>query len=292
MFQKAWPILVVDDEPDVLSITQLVLKDVKIDGVPLRISTARSKQDAIELLNADTGPEAAPPFAVAFIDVVMETDHAGLDLCEYIRQELRNQATQLFIRTGQAGIAPERSVVDLYDINGYFTKVETTEDKLYSLVKAGVRQHELVTASMILFRLLSQAIGKSNEAITSMMSAFAQSLQREPAGTDLRQFDHELAIVIGGSVFASLGLDQAGIVADCRRLNSLGGTRLNDEGDAFIFEQGALMFSCPASPSNDEAFMLYRGVHLPSRGRLLLDVGFLRALATLVTTSRRSAVAA
>src|SRR5437868_9704404 len=123
MFQKAWPILVVADEPDVLSITQLVLKDVKIDGVPLRISTARSKQDAIELLNADTGPEAAPPFAVAFIDVVMETDHAGLDLCEYIRQELRNQATQLFIRTGQAGIAPERSVVDLYDINGYFTKV-------------------------------------------------------------------------------------------------------------------------------------------------------------------------
>lgn len=30
--------------------------------------------------------------------------------------------------------------MDRYDINGYFTKVEATEDKLYSLVKSGVRQ--------------------------------------------------------------------------------------------------------------------------------------------------------
>jgi hypothetical protein len=40
MFQKAWPVLVVDNEPDVLSITRLALKDVEIDGVPLRVETA------------------------------------------------------------------------------------------------------------------------------------------------------------------------------------------------------------------------------------------------------------
>src|ERR1051326_4599666 len=141
MFQKQWPILLVDDEPDVLAVTRLALKNIRVDGVPLRLSTAGSKAEAIELLSGSFGRAAAPYFAVAFIDVVMETEHAGLELCEYIRQDLRNQTTQLYIRTGQSGVAPERSVIDLYDINGYFTKVETTEDKLYSLVKAGVRQH-------------------------------------------------------------------------------------------------------------------------------------------------------
>jgi hypothetical protein len=35
MLQKEWPILVVDDEPDVLAVTRLVLKDVQVDGTPL-----------------------------------------------------------------------------------------------------------------------------------------------------------------------------------------------------------------------------------------------------------------
>ena len=37
-------------------------------------------------------------------------------------------------------MSPERAVLDRYDINGYFTKAEATEDKLYSLVKS-VRQY-------------------------------------------------------------------------------------------------------------------------------------------------------
>ena len=81
--------------------------------------------------------------AVAFIDVVMETDTAGLELCQFIRETQRNRVTTLYIRTGQPGVAPERSVIDRYDISGYFTKVELTEDKLYSLVKAGARQYKL-----------------------------------------------------------------------------------------------------------------------------------------------------
>jgi hypothetical protein len=84
--------------------------------------------------------EVGCSLAVAFIDVVMETDRAGLELCEFIRKDMGNRLTQIFIRTGQPGVAPERQVIDTYDINGYFTKVEATEDKLYSLVKSSVRQ--------------------------------------------------------------------------------------------------------------------------------------------------------
>jgi hypothetical protein len=77
---------------------------------------------------------------VALIDVVMESDQAGLELCQHIRQALGNHSMQLFIRTGQPGLAPERQVIDDYDISGYFTKQELTEQKLYTLVKSGVRQ--------------------------------------------------------------------------------------------------------------------------------------------------------
>jgi CheY-like chemotaxis protein len=142
MFFNEWNILVVDDEPDVLAVTKLALRGVTVFGLPVKIHTAGSKAQAIELLK---GPLALlgssePIVAVALVDVVMESDQAGLELCKYIREEAGGHSVQLYIRTGQPGIAPERSIIDDYDISGYFTKVELTEQKLYTLVKSGVRQ--------------------------------------------------------------------------------------------------------------------------------------------------------
>jgi CheY-like chemotaxis protein len=142
MLFKEWNILLVDDEPDVLSVSKLALRDTTVYGLPIKIHTAHSKAEAIELLNGPLAIQgiAEGSLAVAFIDVVMESDYAGLELCEYIRETLKNRVAQLFIRTGQPGLAPERTVIDRYDISGYFTKVETTESKLYSFVKSGIRQ--------------------------------------------------------------------------------------------------------------------------------------------------------
>lgn len=142
MFFDEWNVLVVDDELDVLSVTKLALGDVQVYGLPVRLHTARSKAEAISLLN---GPLMVQGMneraaAVALVDVVMENDLAGLELCQYIREQLRDNAIQLFVRTGQPGIASERSVIDRYDISGYFTKVEATSDKLYTFVKSGIRQ--------------------------------------------------------------------------------------------------------------------------------------------------------
>ena len=142
MFFTEWNILVVDDEPDVLAVTKLALRDVTVYGLPVKIHTAGSKAEAIELLKGPLTLQGSsePIVAVALVDVVMESDQAGLELCEYIRNEAGGHSVQLFIRTGQPGIAPERRVIDDYDISGYFTKVELSEQKLYTLVKSGVRQ--------------------------------------------------------------------------------------------------------------------------------------------------------
>src|SRR5262249_5416603 len=127
MYQKEWEILIVDDDPDVLQVSKLAMKNFKVYDQPLKIYTCKSKAEAIELF--ETKGSFVPAWAVAFIDVVMETEKAGLEVCQYIREH-GNSTMQLYVRTGQPGVAPERSVIDKYDINGYFTKAELTEDKL------------------------------------------------------------------------------------------------------------------------------------------------------------------
>lgn len=142
MLFKEWNVLLVDDEPDVLTVTKLALRDMRVYDLPLKIHAASSKAEAIELLNTKLAISGMPgaAVAVALIDVVMETDHAGLDLCKQIRGGMKNWSSQLYIRTGQPGIAPERKVIDEYDISGYISKVDATEQKLYTLIKSGVRQ--------------------------------------------------------------------------------------------------------------------------------------------------------
>lgn len=78
MFFKHWPVLLVDDEPDVLAISRLAMKNFEVYGLPLKIYTARSKQEALWLINDDV--EVGCSLAVALLDVVMETERAGLEL--------------------------------------------------------------------------------------------------------------------------------------------------------------------------------------------------------------------
>lgn len=184
MFNTSWPVLLVDDEPDVLQLSKLVMQDFTVYGLPLELHTAGSKAEAIELMNTKLIPilptVPAPRVAVAFIDVVMESDTAGLELCEHIREKMGNKVIQLFIRTGQPGVAPERDVIDRYDINGYFTKAEATEDKLYSLVKSGVRQYLSFTAAMASSMIMSVAIAASGsrQSLKGVLQAMPM-LQRE-----------------------------------------------------------------------------------------------------------------
>ena len=87
--------------------------------------------------------------AIAFIlsvsvllDVIMETDAAGLDLVEYIRNEIKNETVRIILRTGQPGQAPERRVIVEYDINDYKAKTELTADKLFTSLTAALRSYQ------------------------------------------------------------------------------------------------------------------------------------------------------
>ncbi|MEF7612435.1 DUF3369 domain-containing protein [Aquincola sp. MAHUQ-54] len=135
-----WRVLVVDDAAEVHSITRLTLSDFEYLGRPLAFLGATSAAEARELLAATTD------IALAFIDVVMETDHAGLDLVTHIRNVLGDRNMRIILRTGQPGMAPERQVIRDFEINDYMNKTQASADKLYTSTLAALRAYDgLVT---------------------------------------------------------------------------------------------------------------------------------------------------
>ncbi|MCI0580384.1 MAG: response regulator [Chloroflexi bacterium] len=244
MFNTSWPILIVDDEPDVLQLSKLVMEDFTVYGLPVELHTAESKAQALELIKTKLIPVLpsvpAPRVSVAFIDVVMESDTAGLELCEYIRETMGNKVVQLFIRTGQPGVAPEREVIDRYDINGYFTKAEATEDKLYSLVKSGVRQYLSFTAAMAASTIMSVAIAASGSR---------QSLKGVLQALPMLRRDGHFLFVDGEPIVG--GLDEAEAQELAARLGRLEGQAImggkfavdNDRNMLFAVEGNAMKAS-------------------------------------------------
>src|SRR5215207_3173805 len=131
-----WKVLVIDDDPAVHDGTRFALYDYTLNGQGLDIVSAYSAAEGRELLRAH------PDAAVVFLDVVMETDSAGLDLVDVIRKELKNETVRIILRTGQPGQAPEQRVIVDYDINDYKAKTELTADRLFTTMTAALRGYQ------------------------------------------------------------------------------------------------------------------------------------------------------
>jgi len=137
---QVWRVLIVDDEPDVHRATTFALSDVMIMGRTLEFLHAYSSEQAISLLRQEAG------IAVILLDVVMESEHAGLDLVKTIRQSLKLSDVRIILRTGQPGQAPEIETIHDYDINDYKTKSELTRTKLFASITSAVRAYQQIRA--------------------------------------------------------------------------------------------------------------------------------------------------
>lgn len=136
MDARKWKIAVIDDDPAVHDGTRFALSDYSLNGQRLEILSAHSAAEGRKLMAAHND------IAAVLLDVIMETDVAGLDLVEYIRNELKNETVRIILRTGQPGQAPERRVIVQYDINDYKAKTELTADKLFTSLTAALRSYQ------------------------------------------------------------------------------------------------------------------------------------------------------
>ena len=159
-----WRVLIVDDDVDVHVVTKFALSQASFQGRRLSFLHAYSGAEALALLRG------TPDIAVVLLDVIMETQDAGLQVARQIREDLHNSAVRIILRTGQPGQALEHRIIIDYDINDFWCKTDLTTRKLFTTVIASLRTYA--------------ALREAQQQVAELAAALAQcsDAPAEPAG--------------------------------------------------------------------------------------------------------------
>jgi len=196
MSDEVWKVLIIDDDEGIHSITKMVFRTHEFEHRPIQLIHAFSAREAYNIL------QKQPDIAVILLDVVMETDDAGLNLVNIIRHELHQSDVRIILRTGHPGFAPQSEVIMQYDINDYLSKAELSASRLTTAVLVAIRSYRDIKNSKLKATHDSSII--TNQAITEHHTVDEQSLIAEVAlhldktleriqqeSSKLQQFNHK-----------------------------------------------------------------------------------------------------
>lgn len=227
--RDSWKVLVVDDEPEVHAVTKLALSDFVFQEKDLEFISAHSGAEAKQIILEHDD------IAVVLLDVVMETDDAGLQVAEFIRNEAHNHFTRIILRTGQPGQAPEKDVIVNYDINDYKSKTELTAQKLFTVIIATLRSYRDIVSIEESRKGLEKIISASADlfsihSLENFIDGIIQQLSSLLGGaTDAAYITNALASVSGGGagdiggflVFTSTGENQMDVTKSLQPLEDV-----------------------------------------------------------------------
>ncbi len=198
-----WRVLIVDDEPDVHEVTNMVFKRFQLDGRPL------------EILHAYTGTQARnflqehDDIALVLLDVVMETERSGLDFVRWCREELGNRFVRIVLRTGQPGQAPEQQVIVDYDINDYREKTELDRKRFFTVMITALRGYRDIMAV---------------EQARQVQLRYRKGLERVLEATNSLFEQRRLSDFAGGllqQIMAILRLSEKGVLVQARGVSGV-----------------------------------------------------------------------
>jgi len=204
--KASWKVLIIDDEQEVHAVTRMVLSDFEYAGRDLQFLSAYSAAEALQILDAERD------IAVALVDVVMEQEQAGLRVIRYIRDTLGDHFMRIILRTGQPGQAPEREIVQEYDINDYKEKTELTAQKLFSCIYTALGNYRALTSLEANRRGLVKVIeGSADLFKQTSLEHFLQGVLEQV--TSLLFLDREAVYIRRVGVSANTKDDQQMILA-------------------------------------------------------------------------------
>lgn len=190
-----WNVLVVDDDEEIHSVTRLALSDLILNDKKLHFHHAYSGDQALKMME-----QLGDRLAIVLLDVVMETDDAGLVVARKMREELGLLEPRIILRTGQPGYAPEESVIKEYDINDYKTKTELTRSKLVTTIIASLRSYQQILT-----------INQSRQGLEKIIESAANLLEEH----SVKGFCEGIVTQISSLI----GLDAGGVV--CARAGAV-----------------------------------------------------------------------
>jgi len=232
---RPWKIMIVDDDPGIHDVTMLALDGFTFGNRDLEFVQCFSGEEAMQAIRLH------PDTACILLDVVMETDSAGLDVARKIREEEGNTMVRIVLRTGQPGQAPERDVIRDYDINDYKEKTELTSIKLFTLMHSVLRSYRdiqtieaskrglthIIEASANIFKLSSidQFAGGVLEQLTALLHIEPGALYMNSGGLAAQYEDDCLRVIAGTGGYSVENGTNADLVLNEEQLNTLSDVR-------------------------------------------------------------------
>jgi len=230
-----WKIMIVDDDPGIHDVTKLALDGFTFAERELQFIQCFSGKEALRAIREH------PDTAIILLDVVMETDSAGLDVAKKIREEVGNSMVRIVLRTGQPGQAPERQVIRDYDINDYKEKTELTSSKLFTLMYSLLRSYRdietiestkrglahVIEASADIFKLSSVdqfAMGVL-EQLTALLNIDPGALYMNAGGLAALRDNNEYRVIAGTGKYSAETGTNANSVLNEKQLNALDDVR-------------------------------------------------------------------
>lgn len=209
--QGSWKLLIVDDEPEIHDVTLLALHGFTFAGKDLQFVSAFNGEEAKQIVREQ------PDIALILLDVMMETPRAGLDVANYIRNDLANKTVRIVLRTGQPGDSPSYEIITRFDINDYKEKTELTRDRLFTTVYASLSAYRELQARESYLRGLIKIIDASArmfdlnaihdfasgvlEQLTSLLYMEQDALLIEASAMTIKKADSRFYVVASSGRF-------------------------------------------------------------------------------------------
>ncbi|KAF1049408.1 putative bifunctional diguanylate cyclase/phosphodiesterase [Xylophilus sp.] len=172
----AFTILTADDDPQFQAGLRLALQHYRFQSRPVELIAAGSAAAAAKVLSE------RDDIALIILDVVMETDDAGLRLVRSVRELLGNAEVRIVLVTGQPGMSSMKASLDLLDISDYWLKTDLTIDRLHGILTSNLRTWQQI-----------RALGRARKGLQAIVEA-GNSLNRARGLRDFSQrLMHEMA---------------------------------------------------------------------------------------------------